>query len=109
MIEQIVLDYLKNELDVPVHMEEQEHLNEYVVIEKTSGGEEDYIESATIAIKSYGLTLYKAAKLNEQVKAKMKRIAEIDSIGSARLNTDYNFTDITKKRYRYQAVYDLNY
>ena len=25
------------------------------------------------------------------------------------LNSDYNFTDVTTKKYRYQAVYDLKY
>ena len=28
-------------------------------------------------------------------------------VSSVELNSDYNFTDITEKRYRYQAVFDI--
>ena len=30
-------------------------------------------------------------------------------VASCRLNSDYNFTDTTKKQYRYQAVFDIVY
>ena len=60
-----------------------------------------------LALQSYGATLYQAAELNEQVKAAMEDIVELDLISRAELNTDYNFTDTQTKRYRYQAVYDL--
>ena len=48
-----------------------------------------------------------AAQLNEEVKEVMMTITILPSISSCRLNADYNFTDTTKKRYRYQAVFDL--
>ena len=53
--------------------------------------------------------MYEAAALNEKVKAAMKRIIERDEISRSTLNSDYNFTDVTTKKYRYQAVYDLKY
>ena len=46
---------------------------------------------------------------NEKVKAAMKRIIEQDEISRSTLNSDYNFTDVITKKYRYQAVYDLKY
>ena len=110
MIEKIVLDYLNKTLDVPAYMEKPEiPPTEFVLIEKTSGTEEDYIMSATIALQSYADSLYKAATLNEIVKSAMNDIVVLNSISKAKLNTDYNFTDIEKKKYRYQAVYDLTY
>ena len=108
MIETTVLDYLSDKLDVPVYMEEPEKPpKQYVIIEKTGGGRKNYINSAMLALQSYGETLLQAAELNEQVKDAMEDIVELDSISQAELNTDYNFTDTQTKRYRYQAVYDL--
>lgn len=39
----------------------------------------------------------------------MEDLAKDIKIGSVRLNSDYNFTDIEMKRYRYQAVFDIYY
>ena len=110
MIEKTILDYLSSELSVPVYMERPENdEGEYVLIEKTSSGRENYISSTTIALQSFGNTLYRAAELNEEVKTAMDGIITLNEISSSRLNSDYNFTDTTKKRYRYQAVYDITH
>ena len=110
MIEKIVLDYLKEVLDVPVYMEKpQEMPTQFVLIEKTGSSEENFILSATIALQSYAESLYLAAELNEKVKKAMNDIIVLDTVSKSKLNTDYNFTDTAKKLYRYQAVYDLVY
>lgn len=110
LIEKIVLDYLNSVLDVPVYMEKPEdEPMRYVLVEKTGSNEEDYIFVATIAIQSYAESLYQVAVLNEIVKSAMYGIVKLNSIGKAKLNTDYNFTDTTKKKYRYQAIYDITY
>ena len=110
MIETIVLDYLSDVLSVPVSMEVPEDPpDQFVVIEKTGGGKENHIKSATLAIQSIAPSLYEAAVLNENVKIAMDGIEALDSIGRSSLNSDYNFTDTASKRYRYQAVFDLIY
>ncbi len=110
MIETTVLNYLNSVLDVPVHMEKPDaEPAQYVLIEKTGSSKENFINSATIALQSYADSLYSAAALNEDVKKAMDNITILDKISSSQLNTDYNFTDTTKKKYRYQAVYDLFY
>lgn len=110
MIEKIVLDYLNEALDVPVYMEmPEEKLDEFVLIEKTGSSAENFIYSATIALKSYADSLYLASALNEKVKEAMNNIIILNTISKAKLNTDYNFTDTTKKKYRYQAIYDVTY
>lgn len=110
MIEKIILDFLNENLEVPVLMEKPKNqLDEYVLIEKTGSSESDFIKSATVAIQSYSTTLYKAAVLNEEVKGAMYNLVSLASISKAKLNTDYNFTDTTTKRYRYQAIYDITY
>ena len=110
MIEKIVLDYLNNVLQTPSYIELPEvYPAKHILIEKTGSSEENHINSATIAIKSHAESLYEAALLNEDVKEKMNEIIKLASISEVKLNTDYNFTDTVKKKYRYQAVYDLVY
>lgn len=110
MIEKIILDYLSEKLSVQVRMEEEPDLQEkYVIIEKTGGGETNHIRRATVAIQSYGASMYDAAQLNEEVKNTMDHITDLDDISRCELNSDYNYTDTSRKKYRYQAVYDLIY
>ena len=109
MIEKIICDYLSDKLGLVVLPEEpEEPMEEYVIVEKTGGGGK-YIKNSTIAIKSYSPSLYLAAMLNEKVKKEMNKIVELDEISSVELNSDYNFTDKSRKKYRYQAVYELTH
>lgn len=108
MIEKIILDYLNDKAPVPAYMEKpKEEPTQYILIEKTGGGRANYIDSATIAVQSYADSLFGAATLNEEVKTIMYDIIELDEVFSVRLVRDYNFTDTTKKKYRYQAIFDL--
>jgi len=108
MIEKIVYEYLKNNLNVPCYTEmPKETPNEFVLIEKTGSSRMNHINTATITLQSYSTSLYKSALLNENVKEAMDNIISLNSIGKSQLNSDYNFTDTSKRRYRYQAVYDL--
>lgn len=108
MIEKIVREFLKRQLGKEVYMEEQEHmLEEYVLIEKTGSSKENHIEKAVLAIQSHAESLQSAAELNERVKNAMEGIVELPSISKCELNTDYNYTDTKRKKYRYQAVFDI--
>lgn len=110
MIEKIVLQYLNTMLDVPAYMEmPEEPPPQFVLVEKTGSSTENHIESATLALQSYAGSLYLAAELNEKVKKAMDNIAALTDISSSKRNADYNYTDTTRKQYRYQAVYDLVY
>lgn len=112
MIEVTIIEYLNEALDVPVWMEipkGTEDPDEYVLIQKTGSGKTNLISHATFALQSYGGSLYKALSLNEDVKTAMDNFITLDEISASRLNSDYNFTDTTSKKYRYQAVYDITY
>ena len=113
MIEATIIGYLINETSAgqAVFAEKPPSPpSKYIIIEKTGGRENNQIPNATIAIKSVSKTsLLDAISLNDEVKTKMKEIVELDSIGSCRLNSDYNFTDQTTKEYRYQAVFDITH
>jgi hypothetical protein len=105
MIEKTILDYLDEHLTVPVYMEEPiDKPASYVLIERTGSSESDLIESTTLALQSYGASLYDAAVLNMAVKARIKQAVELPSVSAVYINSDYNFTDTETKRYRYQCV-----
>lgn len=110
MIEKTIKDYLQSSLRVPVRLEEEENLGkEYIIVEKTGSGSENYIARATIAIQSYGKSLYEAASLNEKVKETMENVVKLDNICRCELNSDYNYSDTSRKKYRYQAVFDITH
>lgn len=108
MIEIIIKNYLDEKLGVPVNLEVPENPPErFIVFEKTSSNKENYLKSATFAFQSYAESMYQAAHLNEQLKEAVEQMIELDRIAKIKLNSDYNFTDTTTKKYRYQAVYDI--
>lgn len=112
MIEKIVLDYLKGTLAVPVWMEipEGETLpDKYVLMEKTGSRSRDHIRSCTLALQSHAKRMVDAASLNEEVKQAMDDLISLNEICRSQLNSDYNFTDRSKRIYRYQAVYDVTH
>ena len=110
MIELTILNHLKTKLSVPVYLEEPETKpDRYVLFEKTSSGRVNSLLSSAFAFQSYAESLYQAVLLNELTKAAVDSLIELDEIASVKLNSDYNFTDTTTKRYRYQAVYDIKH
>lgn len=110
MVELIVKKHLESLLDVPVLLEVPETMPEtFVLIEKTGSSRENYIDKATMAVQSWAASMYGAAQLNEKVKKAMDRLPELADVSKAALNSDYNYTDTSTKKYRYQAVYDLTY
>lgn len=115
LIEKVVKDFLDGKVDCPVLLEDTEgRAIKRVLIEKTSGRGEFTYES-TLAIQSYGRTLYEASVLNQTVISLL--LKEDDGFGllserdvlSVELNSNYNYTDTSTKEYRYQAVFDIRH
>jgi hypothetical protein len=110
VIEEIVFNYLKQKLSVPVYLEIPENApDEFVVIEKTGSSRTGHLTESTLAIQSIAESMYQAMLLNEEVKMAMDAFAEKEEITKSALNSDYNFTDTRMSRYRYQAVYDVTH
>lgn len=108
MIEEIVLNFLTVKMNVPVFMEEpEEKPDSYLIVEKTGSGVENFIWNASVSVQSYGKTLYDAAQLNSDVILAMQSLTTDSNVCRVELNSDYNFTDATTKRYRYQAIFDI--
>lgn len=110
MIEEVIKEFLDGQLDVPSFFEHQSELpDSYIIIERIGGGLKDGLKYSVFAFQSYADSLFKAAKLNEKLKDALARLAELDKVAGVHLNSDYNYTDTETKRYRYQAVFDINY
>lgn len=111
MIESTLYEFLKTELaPVPVFLVVPETApKKYVVFEKTPSGKTNFIKSSVFAFKSVAPTLAAAAKLNEDVKNAVENSIVLDVVISAKLNSDYNFSDTERKINRYQAVYDIRH
>lgn len=111
MIEEIVLNYLKQNMEpIPVGMETpEEKAVKYILIEKIASEEVNRINTATLAVQSIADSMYNAAALNEEVKKVMAEMIELDRISKVKLSSDYNFTNTQTKQYRYQAVFDITY
>ena len=105
MIEKVILDYLNDNLANPSYTERSGQKGKFYIIEKVGGGETNHIKTSKFAIQSYADSMYDAALMNETLKAVMKDIVSLGSISSCKLDTDYNFTDTTTKKYRYQAIF----
>lgn len=96
-------------MDVPVYMEEPiDKPEEYFIIQKTSSSNSNMHTSVVMAIQSYGKTLLNACKLNEKLKDTMPLFINDEHVSKVKLNTDYNYTDTQKKKYRYQAIYQID-
>lgn len=111
MIEITVLRYLENIIrDVPVLLEVPENPPaSYIVLRKTGSDEANRIYEATIAVLSYAPSLYEAIALNERVVSAFRNMGPPDGVFTAKLNSDYEYTDTSTKEYRYQAVFQVYY
>ena len=112
MIEQTIYKFLNDNMSVPVYTEIPNNPpKQMIILEKTGSSLQNHIKRATFAIQSYGKSLFDAAQLNEALKEIMldglDGLLSLDEIAAVNLNSDYNFTDTTTKRYRYQAVFDI--
>lgn len=110
MIEADVIQFLAVNQDIPVFAEVPTNPpDRFIVVEKTGGGVSNMLYQASIAVQSYGKTLLDSATINEDVKEVMERLVELPLVSRSELNTDYNYTDMSTKRHRYQAVFEVSY
>ena len=108
MIEATIIDYLSACLSVPVSGDIPENPpSSFVTVEQVGGTKDNKIESASIAVQSWADSRADAAALNELVKVAMDDAVTLPNISRCHLDTNYNFTDETRKKPRYQAVFEV--
>lgn len=111
MIEQVVLEYLSEQLPDPVRLETEEGLPErFYIVEKTGGTRVNHICRSMLAIQSYAGRMADAAAMNEElIETMLHGLVTLPEISSVSLNSNYNYTDTEKEGYRYQAVFDITH
>ena len=110
MIENVLLDYLEKNLDIPVWAEFPHKPPErFVILRFGDTTRENMLETTMVIAESYDSSLLKTAQLNQRVKAAMDALPELPDVSAARLGADYPATDTKNKRYRYQAVYNITH
>lgn len=110
MIEATIINYLNTAVGLPTYAEQpKDPPEEFLLVEKTGSGMENWIHTAMIAVQSYADSMFRAAEINASVRTAMWQIDELENIYACDLNSDYNFTDTEQKKYRYQAVFDITY
>lgn len=110
MIETAIFNYLKANLtDVDVLMKlEDEVPDMFVFFERVGSTTNNKLEHPSFAFQSYAPTLLETIELNGIVKDLINAMPETeDSVMGVKCTTDYNFPDLTRKRERYQAVFDF--
>ena len=107
-IEAFIIEYLAGALDVSVSGDvPASPPDQFVTVERTGGGSRDKLSSATIAVQSWAMSRADAADLNELVISAMTAMEAEPKISRCALDTSYNYTDVSRKRPRYQAVFDI--
>lgn len=107
-IEQFVIEYLAGALPVPVSGDVPSPLPpRFVTVEQTGGGRPEKLGGATLAVQCWDTSRAAAGQLCEAVIAAMEGITALDEISRCELDTAYNYTDIERRKPRYQAIFDI--
>lgn len=113
VIEARVIAHLSRVLACPVAAEVPEDLpadGALAVVSRLGGQDGDHIRRARLAVQTYGATLLDAALLCEDAVSALKSLPASDAgVSGCRVETSYNFTDETTKRYRYQIIVHVTY
>ena len=110
ILEKKIIEYLSPLLSVPVVAETPEDVpDSYVSIERVGRAVRNRVTTDSIAFKSHGNTMLDAAELDEEVQECMEGFISLDEISSVTLQSNYNATDTSNLKYRYQCIYDIVY
>lgn len=112
-IEQIVNEYLSEQFEdiAPVFGIYPDNAP-YKLIATTFTGRRivDHLNSVVVAVQCYSGTVLSCAEMNELVISAMLQLPERSArVSEVTLNSGGNFPDTTRKRNRYQAVFNITY
>ena len=108
-IEKFLFDFFNEKMDTPAYLEKPNGLTmPFTVIDVTGIREmSPGVYFATAALQSYSHSKFEAEELNRAVMETAESLRDCMEIGGASLDTYTPFTDVTRKMYRYQAVYNI--
>lgn len=110
LIEPIVLNYLKENLNVPVHIEMPDSLPKtFVLFEVIDRGRKNFIDQVTIEFHSYAECKMDAALLDEKVRMLMEDIIFLPEISASKFGGGNDSNDTSVDKYRYRCYFNLTY
>ena len=110
MILEIIIDYLADKLTIPVAAELYADAPEEIVVVNRAGSErQNRLDTIQLIATSYACSMADAARLNESVKSALDDLTDLDEVSGSYLVTDYQAPDTSTRKYRYQAVYNVNH
>lgn len=111
MIEDRIIEFLEENTEIHCYAElpDDESIKEFIVVRKTGGYRENYLDFASITIFAYSESKYKAALLDRNVMFCMQKFAKEDFITMVDQNNSYDDSDFSNKTYRYRSEYDIAY
>lgn len=110
MIEQTILEYLMDALDMSdIYLEIPREIPEtFIVFRVTDRGLYNQVNEATLEFQSYAPSKYEAAVLDEALRNAMDNVNSLPSV-SGRFGGGNDGTDTTLKLPRYRCYYNLYY
>lgn len=109
-IEEFYIDYLSEQLTVPVSGDVPTPMPErFVTVEQTGASETNKIKTATLAVQMWAESRAEAGRLCQEVIAAMEQSVEDGHISRCGFEASYNYTDLATKTPRYQAVFEVVY
>lgn len=112
VIDEFVLKYLENSTNIKAFLEEPEkgeRPEKYYLIARLGTSESNFLTRAQFAVQSYAERMLEAAALSRLAVRAMKELPNENAVTAVRLVSEYNFTDTSTRRYRYQAVFEVYY
>lgn len=111
MIELDIRNFINSSLDYPAYMELPSNPPDiFFIIEKVGGGQDEHIDTATIAIQTYAASMYLAASTAESlIDSMLNDFILLSNVAKVELNSSYNYPDTKVKKYRYQSLFEIYY
>lgn len=111
-IEILIQRHLEGKTVYPTFLEEPakpQRPPRYFLVARMGVSPQNHIHHGRIVVQSYAPSLAGAMALNRAAYDAMQSLPELSAVTAAALVTDYDFTDESTHRYRWQAVYEVIY
>ncbi len=110
-IEEYLLNKFIAEFDYPTFLEYPDGLTAPFIVIDVTGVKPlgPSVYQAVVAFQSYAQSKYETSELNRAVIETAKELIKNDEIGAADLDTYTPYPDVLRKKYRYQAVFNIVY
>ena len=94
----------------PAYAEKPENAEgEYLVVDLISVSSQNYLNSATVAIRSYADSMADASDLNAAVMSYMNDFWTDPKIARCKIDTSYQINNPSVAQYKWQCIYNITH